>query len=189
MIPLIILSIDSPEDREYMTALYYEHERMMYCEIFKYLKNRHDTEDVLQTVLENLINNLQTLQALSVRKRSSYIKTTCRNTSINYLKKHSRIFKSEFEYQDADGVDFLINTPEDFVVRKDEYDILYAAWNTLDEKSRYFLEARYVLEKSIKEIAEDLGIQQNSARTHLSRARSKLKSKFELKAQQAPSVR
>jgi len=51
------------------------------------------------------------------------------------------------------------------------------------------LQARYVLEKSVKEIAEDLGIPQNHARTALSRARKKLKKAYELKAQQPVSMR
>lgn len=184
MIPLMILAIESPEDREYMTALYLDYERLMYWEITKYVKNSIDAEDVLQTVLEKLIIKLQTVQQLSSRKRSSYILSTCRNTSINFLKKHNRITEFEFEFQDSDNADLDSISPEDFVVRKDEYEILYAAWKAIDEKTRYLLEARYVLEKSVKEIAKDLGIQPNCARSNLSRARTKLKNKFEQIAQE-----
>lgn len=189
MIPLIILAIESPEDRAYMTALYIEFERLMFWEINKYITNKEDADDILQTVLEKLILKLQELKQKEPRKRSAYIIATCRNTALNFLKKHDRITEFEFQFHEQDAADPNSNIPEEFVVRKEEYDILYAAWNTLDPKTTYLLEARYVLEKSVKEIAEDLGIQQNCARTNLSRARNKLKTKYELTAKQRMASR
>ena len=188
MIPLIILAIESPEDREYMTMLYLEHEHLMYWEVNKYIKNPDDANDILQTVLEKLIHKLQDLQKKEPKRRSAYIMAVCRNTSINFLKRSNRIAEFEFEFQEQDDVDPNGNTPEDFVVRKEEYRILYAAWKTLDSKSIYLLDARYILEKPVKEIAEDLGISPNHVRTALSRARKKLKKKYELKAQQPANL-
>ena len=48
MIPLIILAIESPEDREYMTHLYLEYERLMYWEINKYIDTPWDADDIMQ---------------------------------------------------------------------------------------------------------------------------------------------
>lgn len=189
MIPLIILAIESPEDREYMTHLYLEYERLMYWEINKYIDTPWDADDIMQTVLVKLIVKLQELQKKEPRKRSAYIMATCRNTAFNFLKKNNRISEFEFEFQEQDDVDDDSNTPEAFVVQQEEYDILYIAWKALDRKTIYLLEARYVLEKSVKEIAEDLGIPQNHVRTALSRARKKLKKAYELKAQQPVSMR
>jgi len=188
MIPIIILAIESPEDREYMTHLYLEYERLMYWEINKYVENKWDAEDILQTVLVKLIDKISELKEKDTNKRSAYILATCRNTSINFLKKHNRITEFEFEFHDFDGVETDSNSPEDFVVQKDEYDILYAAWKLLDRKTMYLLEAKYVLEKPTKEIANDLGVQQNCVRAHLSRARGKLKKKFDLVLQQPASL-
>lgn len=189
MIPMIILAIESPEDREYMTNLYLDYERLMYWEINKYIDDTWDADDVLQTALEMLIDKLDELRGKEPRKRSAYILATCRNTSLNFLKKHDRITGFEFSFHDFDGVEIESNTPEAFVLQKDDYDILYAAWKTLDQKTMYLLEAKYVLEKTTKEIAADLGIQPNSARVHLSRARTKLRKKYEIKMQQSVSLR
>ncbi len=178
MIPLIILAIESPEDRDYMAALYLENQGLMYWEIYKYVKNDFDAQDVLQSVLVRLIDKIPDLKEKGKNKRNAYILATCRNTSINFVKKNNRIMDFEFEFQESDGVDFDSNVPEAFALQNDEYAILYAAWKTLDEKSRYLLDARYVLEKSIKEIAKDLEIQPNCARTHLSRARNKLRQRY-----------
>jgi len=153
----------------------------------KYIDNKDDADDVLQIALENLIKKLDDLKKKEKHKRSSYILATCRNTSINFLKKCNRI--QEYELQHYDGADYYSNPPEESIVRQEDYDILYAAWKSLDEKSRYFLEARYTLEKPIKEIVKDLGIQENNARAMLSRSRNKLKAKFDLKSKQSVSMR
>ena len=187
MIPLIILAIESPQDREYMTSLYLEYERLMYWEINKYIRNPWDADDVLQSVLERLIDKLDELKGKESRRRSAYILATCRNTSINYLKRKNRISEHELALQDFDGIDVERNETEEFVVRKSEYALLYAAWKMLDPQSVYLLEARYVLEKSTKEIAEDLGIQSNSARVYISRARTKLRKEYESIANRSAS--
>lgn len=189
MIPLIILAIETPEDREYMEQLYVDHEKLMYWEINKYVDSTWDADDVLQTVLVNLIGKLSELKGKAPKKRSAYILAACRNTAINFMKQHDRRMEFEFEFHDFDGTEISDNAPESFVVQKDSYDILYAAWKTLDTKSTYLLEAKYVLEKSTKEIAADLGITQNTARVHLSRARAKLKKKYEIKMQRSTALR
>ena len=56
---------------------------------------------------------------------------------------------------------------------------LAQVWDKLDERSRYLLEARYILEKTDAEIAEDLGIQPKSVRMALTRARKTAKELME----------
>ena len=52
---LIILSIESPEAREFMSELYLSYHRLMYSEISKVLSDSWAVEDVLQTALIKLI--------------------------------------------------------------------------------------------------------------------------------------
>ena len=59
--------------------------------------------------------------------------------------------------------------------KEDDEDIeaLHRAWKKLDPRSQYLLEARYILNKSFEEIAEDINLQSGSVRTAISRARKK----------------
>lgn len=50
---------------------------------------------------------------------------------------------------------------------------LSVIWDKLDYRHQYILEARYILEKSLEEIAEDLEIKPESVRMALTRARRK----------------
>lgn len=50
---------------------------------------------------------------------------------------------------------------------------LLLVWDTLDENTKYLLSARYILNKSGKEIAEDLKIPPNNVRMAIVRAKRK----------------
>lgn len=176
MIPIIILAIESPEDRAYMTALYLEHHRLMYWVIHKYVHEQWDAEDILQTALVKLIDKLETIKEKETRQRTGYILATCRNCSINFLKRRNRI--TLFEYQEFDGVEDYSNPPAEALLHSEEHSQLLEVWNTLDWKTAYLLEAKYVLEKSNEEIAADIDISPNSVRTYVKRARDKLKTKM-----------
>lgn len=53
----------------------------------------------------------------------------------------------------------------------EEWDQLRIIWPKLDERSKYLLESRYLLEKSNQEMAQYLGIKPESIRMALTRAR------------------
>ena len=56
MIPLIILTIEDPDDRQFMENLYQSYPRLIYSEINKILWDSWSADDVMQTVLVRLIN-------------------------------------------------------------------------------------------------------------------------------------
>lgn len=145
----------------------------MYSEINKILKDPWATEDVLQTVLVKLIDKIALLQTLDRSKRINYIISTCKNTAYNHARKTTRV--SEFEYMDFDGVLCDENLLEDRLILNETLEHFKIAWDALDERSRYFLESKYILEKKDEEIARDMNIKPSSVRMNLTRARNKLK--------------
>lgn len=48
---------------------------------------------------------------------------------------------------------------------------LQLIWDDLDERSRYLLSSRYILEQSFEEMARELGVTAGSARMLLTRAK------------------
>ena len=173
MIPFIILAIEDPDDREYMTDLYIRYNRLMYSEIRKIVSDPWDIEDVLQISLEKLIDKIKLLRSFERNRLVSYLISTCRNNAYNYNKK---LFSSlECEIEEHDGVDYHSNPLEDSILRQENQQILLTVWHSLDERSRYFLESKYILEKSDNEIAIDMNIKASSVRMNLTRARNKLK--------------
>lgn len=176
MIPIIILAIEDPNDRDFMITLYISYNRLMFSEIQKITCDTWASDDVLQISLIKLIEKVSLLRTFERNRLVSYIITTCRNNAYNYTKKLA--YSLECELKDTDGVDFTASPLESLIIKKEEQDTLKLTWDSLDERSKYFLESKYILQKSDYEIAKDLNINPNSVRMNLTRARNKFKLKF-----------
>ena len=103
---------------------------------------------------------------------ADYIIVTCRNSAYNelrYRKRHSAINFDDCiadisEEDDRQAMDAKI-------IREDEIEMLSSIWSLLDVKTRYLLEARYILDLKATQIAAELQIQPESVRMALTRAR------------------
>lgn len=81
MIPYLTLTIEDDDDREFMSALYINYQRLMYSEIKKIVKNVQDAEDVMQTVLEKLIDKIPLLRSQKQNQLINYIFSACKFTA------------------------------------------------------------------------------------------------------------
>lgn len=174
MIPLILQSIESPQDRDFMEALYLQYNRLILSEVRKILKNDWDTEDVMQQVLIRLIGHIPKLQAMDRTHTVNYIIVTARNTAYNFLRDNKRI--AEFPFDEAfDVADETLVSADERLILLEEIETAGAAWRLLDERSRRLLEMKYILEMPNEEIAQEIGVGTSSVRMLLTRARDKLK--------------
>lgn len=172
MIPYCILAIEDESDREYMTALFVQYEKLMYSTIGKITTNYSDTEDVLQSTLEKLIDKISLLKTLDRNHLVNYIISACKNTAYNELRYQSRHGALSFDdCLDSADVENDGHIMEARLVREDELGCLARIWPELDERSQYVLEAYYILEKKAEKIAQDLDIKPESVRMALTRAR------------------
>ena len=175
MIPVCILAIEDESDREYMTQLYLQYQRLMYSTINKITQDNWITEDVMQTSLEKLIDKIPLLKSFDRSRLVNYIISTCKNTAYNELNMiaRQRVFGfDDCKNQNSSNEDTF--EMERYLILKDDIESLVRIWPCLDARSRYLLEARYILEKSTKEIAIDLAIKPESVRMALTRARNKV---------------
>lgn len=61
--------------------------------------------------------------------------------------------------------------PEVILLKSEEINSFAKIWDELDDKTKFLLSSRYILEKSYAEIASDLNVKPESARMALTRAR------------------
>lgn len=173
MIPSCILLIEDEDEREWMAQLYLQYQRLMYSTIHKIVDDPWEIEDILQTSLEKMINKLSLLKTLDRNRLVNYIISTCKNNAYNslYCSEQYQVFSfDEFrDKSDIENVEFM----EDQLIKKECASQLLKLWPKLDTRSQYLLEAKYILDKSTKEIAEDLHIKPDSVRMALVRARKK----------------
>lgn len=180
MIPYIILAIEDDSDREYMTTLFVEYHRLMYSEIRKVISDQWVIDDILQSTLIKLIDKIPLLRTLDRTHLINYIITACKNTARNEIRYRSRHPAFSFdEAFDGSEPDNTFVPVEEQVAHADSLARLAQVWDELDDRSRYLLEARYILEKTDADIAADLGIQPKSVRMALTRARKAAKELME----------
>ena len=172
IMPAVILAIQDESDRTYMEWIFQTYHRLMYHYIMEVLHDSWQADDVMQESVVKLIDKIDVLRRLSESKRRNYIITTAKNTAISYLRRES--IRKGIAYDD--WAKDCIGTqseedPEALVLRQEEMEALQLIWDDLDERSRYLLSSRYILEQSFEEMARELGVTAGSARMLLTRAK------------------
>ncbi|WP_157954682.1 sigma-70 family RNA polymerase sigma factor [Clostridium sp.] len=184
-IPPAILAIEDEDDRSFMENLYRSYYRLMYHEIFTVTSDPWLAEDILQNVVISLIRNLSTIKKLSTARLVNYIKTASINTSYNYLRKNRKLAVSTFTDLNyiAEILDSEEKGPELLYLQKEDAQKFMVVFHELDAKDQYLLTSRFVEGKSYSSMASDLGIQPNSVRMAVTRAKRRT---FELLKQRYP---
>ncbi len=175
MIPYCILVIEDDDDRAFMEQLYKEYHRLMYSEIFKLLSNQWDTEDVMQTVLEKLIDKIPDLRTKPRDNLVNYIISACKNTARNFLRDNSKAANDLVldDYEAGRNTGYHDRSTELPLLRAEEVDSLKRIWPKLSERAQSLLEGYYILEKPTSVLAEEFGLAPHSVHTVLSRYRRK----------------
>lgn len=174
MIPYCILAIENEDDRAFMEGLYRNYHKLMYSEIIKITRNQSDAEDIMQSVLEKFIDKIPELRVKDRDRLVNYIIVSCRNRSYNFLRdsRQSRMVQYE-DCIDAPDDKYDRHQMDFSLIKDEELRSLSRIWPKLDERSRHLLEGYYILEKSMPQLGEELGIKPSSVRMTLTRARKK----------------
>ena len=174
MVPYFILAIEDLDDREFMSQLYIDFHRLMCHEARKIARNAWTAEDIVQDTLLKLIDKVSLLRSLPERRLVNYIISATKNTAYNYFRKKLHEDLLSFDELGNDETNISMSHGwdiEKMVIFNDDLKKLSQVWSEIDKRSQYLLEGRYILGKSSAEMALDLGIQPNSVRMALTRAR------------------
>ena len=111
MISMLMTQVYEPDDREFLTDMFYNYSRLMYSTAGKYSDDTFEKEDIVQEALVRLIAKVDTLRSLQKRALASYIVITVKHTAINHLRKASKdyshfadIFADPDDIPDASSV-------------------------------------------------------------------------------------
>ena len=171
MLPVIISTLDDPQDRNFIVQLYLEYEKLLFGTAWKFTSSHHDAEEIVQDSLVNLIKKVTTLKQLERCTLVAYIVSTVRNTAINHLRKAGRIKLAETDIDDqSEMIDPQLSL-DDLLILRERQQKLAATWLNIPEDDRMLLEGKYLLGLSDGELAELAGCKSNSVRMKLTRAR------------------
>ena len=163
----------SAEEKEFFEKLYEEEKNFMFYIAGKYTQSNSDREDIVQESVLRLLNNISTLKRLDCFKVRKYIVLTIKAVSLDYEKKkrvHRMILISEEMLETMLEADIVLRQtgPDDSVSL-----LVEQLKSQLSQREWFVLEGRYILGYSQEELGNLLGVNPNSVRMMICRARKK----------------
>lgn len=161
-------------EQEFILWLYQEFHRLMFYTAQKYVADQKQQEDIVQESLRKLIEKTLRLRQFQRPVLASYIVSTVRNTSIDYLKmwqeeKDRLVNLDDLTTQEVENNQSM----DEMLILQEEIEHLKKIWPKLDAETRMVLEGKYILGYDNIKISQLLGCRPSSVRMRLTRARRK----------------
>lgn len=163
-------------------VLYEKTFKKAYKQAYMYMKNEHDAADVLQDAYIKAFERLDTVE--NPEKFPVWFQKIVWSTAMNALKKKNPLAFSdlveeedeEYEVED-DYVDFI---PEMSYTREETRRFAHEMIDALPDSQRICIIMFHLEEKSIKEIAEELGCSENTVKSRLKYGRENIRAQGEV---------
>jgi RNA polymerase sigma factor (sigma-70 family) len=165
-------------DQQAYAGLVNRYQNYVFTLAMRFTKNREDAEEVSQDIFVKAYRALADFRGAS--KFSTWLYTIVNTTCITFLRKkrlevHSLDNEKVFEVADSMDSGMQANQIE----QKSRFAMVNNALKMLNPDDAEVLTLFYKGEQSLEEIAAILGIEANTAKVRLHRARTRLKEKME----------
>gem|GEM_PF-122743 len=181
-----LVSLAQQGDFEAFDALVNRHEKRLYLHAMKILQNREDAEDVTQTAFINAMEHLS--QFRREASFATWITRIATNNALKVLRKRNGLKSISLNEATEENEEGLIPHPEyiadwrgdplKIVEGRELQRILDEAISHLPEKQRLVFVLRDVMEMTIEETRDALGISAANVKVRLLRARLALREKL-----------
>jgi RNA polymerase sigma-70 factor (ECF subfamily) len=146
--------------------------------VLRFIKSREDAEEVSQDIFIKAYRSLADFKGTA--KFSTWLYTVVNTTCITFLRKkkmelHSLDNEKVFEIADSKDSGFSANQVE----QKSRVSMVNQAIALLNPDDAEIITLFYQAEQSLEEIGRILGLETNTAKVRLHRARTRLKEKME----------
>ena len=165
-------------DHQAYAGLVNRYQNYVFTLTLRIVKNREDAEEVAQDVFIKAYRYLADFKGAS--RFTTWLYTIVNNTCISFLRKkklviHSLDNEKVFEVADSQDSGMRANLVE----QKSKLAMVNNAISLLSGDDAQILTLYYKAEQSLEETAQILGIEVNTAKVRLHRARTRLKEKME----------
>jgi len=140
-------SIKSNDKEKAVEELYNKYNKLIYAIAFSILKNKEDSEDVVQNVIVKIYN--LTIDKLPSDKEATWLYTVTKNEALGIIKKYNKELSIEKAYEIEDN-----NNEIDKTIDKHNFNNLI---NKLNKKEREVVSLKIISNLSFKEIGNLLG--------------------------------
>ena len=165
-------------DQQAYALLVNRYQNYVFTLAMRFTKNREDAEELSQDIFIKAYRALADFRGAS--KFSTWLYTIVNTTCITFLRKkkleiHSLDNEKVFEIADSQDSGFRANLVE----QKSRIGMVNQAINLLGTDDAEIITLFYKAEQTLEEIALVLGIEANTAKVRLHRARTRLREKME----------
>ena len=173
-----IISLVLKGDHNAYALLVERYKSYVFTLTFRFTKNREDAEEVSQDIFVKAYRSLADFKGTA--KFSTWLYTIVNTTCITFLRKKRLDVKSldderTFEVADNQDSGFRANQVE----QKSRLNMVNQAIALLSPDDARIITLFYKNEQSLEEIGQILGVEVNTAKVRLHRARTRLKEKME----------
>lgn len=164
-------------DQRAITQLYNMTKDNVYYTIKTMISDEDMAQDLTQDTFLKALKHLEQLNEPAAFR--GWIKKIARNMTIDILRKRKVISFSQMVSSDSDEMvefedDRAENLPEVVIDRKETTRLIGEILGTLSPEQRVVTELFYYENLSVKEIAEELGVSENTVKSRLKYARNKI---------------
>jgi RNA polymerase sigma factor (sigma-70 family) len=165
-------------DQALYAHLVKRYQNFVFTIVLRYTTNREDAEEIAQDVFVKAYRSLADFRGES--KFSTWLYTIVTTTCITFLRKkkvpvHSLDNEHIFEVADNQNATFRANQVE----QKSKVQVINEAIKLLSVDDARIITLFYQAEQSLEEIGRIIGVDPNTAKVKLHRARQRLKEKME----------
>jgi len=173
VLALLSVSIEDANDGEFMTQFYLQYEGLVDDSVLKRLPDQEAAKDIVQDCVIKLIPRIPFLRRQERCVNASYVVSTVRNTTINYMRKQGRTDGRCCSLEEQDEQDMVMPGPslDERIILEEQKDRLMQIWSNLPDEDQLLLEGKYILGYKDAELADMLGCKKDSIRMKLTRAR------------------
>ena len=165
-------------DQQAYAGLVSRYQNYVFTLALRFTKNREDAEEVSQDIFVKAYRALADFRGAS--KFSTWLYTIVNTTCITFLRKkrlETHSLDNEKVFEAADSVDSGMRA--NLVEQKSRVAMVNKAISLLNPDDAEIITLFYKGEQTLEEIAAVLGIEPNTAKVRLHRARTRLKEKME----------
>lgn len=155
------------------------HQRFVFTLALRFSKNREDAEEISQDTFIKAYRYLNNFQRTS--KFSTWLYTIVYNTSMTFLRKKNLDTLSLDQEENSTIIEHkLQGTKNNFAEKASQSFYINKAIEQLSSEDGNIITLFYNAEQSLQEIAQITGLEANTVKVKLHRARHRLKEKLEM---------
>ena len=176
MLPMVIMTMEDEDNREYMTRLYRDYQALMLKTAWEYSQDSATVEDIVSDSCVSLVQHLNQLKAMDKPALRAYIVITVRNKALDDLRRQA-LRRKNFVTMDENTLDSLEETTsfERKLSLRQELETVREAIANLPADEQDVLRMKFFRHMTDKEIAACMEIAENRVRVLIMRSRKKLK--------------